>query len=414
VFFLAMKQLFSRKTQTLLILLGVSFGTMLFVSISGVQLGFREYIIKALLNNTAHVIISGAENEITEHQVRSRLFSKDTFIHWITPPSGKRDESKLESYLGWVDFLRESPDVYDFSPRLTTNVILKNSKLKTNVSLVGSLPEKQLRISDIADYMAEGSFEALSSGGNKIVLGIGVGKDLGLRVGQYVDVLGADGRITPFKIVGFSKFGDDRTDAQLAFAHLSDVQKVNRTPGRLTEIAVALTDIEKSEELAQFWSSFNNDKVEGWRSANARFMEMIRMQDIVRYFIMFSVLVVAAFGIYNVLTIMINQKRHEIAILRSIGYPPYKILELILYQGFFMGLLGGVVGLLLGASVTYLVSLIDIGVELGGSNTLLVSYDSSIYVSGFVAALFASFVASVLPAYLASQMTPIDIIRGVR
>jgi lipoprotein-releasing system permease protein len=262
--------------------------------------------------------------------------------------------------------------------------------------------------------MAEGSFEALSSGGNKIVLGIGVGKDLGLRVGQYVDVLGADGRITPFKIVGFSKFGDDRTDAQLAFAHLSDVQKVNRTPGRLTEIAVALTDIEKSEELAQFWSSFNNDKVEGWRSANARFMEMIRMQDIVRYFIMFSVLVVAAFGIYNVLTIMINQKRHEIAILRSIGYPPYKILELILYQGFFMGLLGGVVGLLLGASVTYLVSLIDIGVELGGSNTLLVSYDSSIYVSGFVAALFASFVASVLPAYLASQMTPIDIIRGVR
>ncbi len=412
--FLAMKQLFSRKTQTLLILLGVSFGTMLFVSISGVQLGLREYMIKALLNNTAHIIISGAENEITEDDVRARLYHDDLFIHWITPPSGKRDESKLESYLGWSEVLRKNPDVYDFSPRLSTNVILKNRKLKTNVSLVGSIPDKQLRISEIADYMTEGQFSDLSAGGNKIVLGIGVGKDLGLRVGQYVDVLGADGRLTPFKIVGFSKFGDERIDRQMAFAHLSDVQKVNRTPGRLSEIAVALTDIEKSEELAEFWSSFSKDKVEDWRAANARFMEMIKMQDIVRYFIMFAVLIVAAFGIYNVLSIMINQKKHEIAILRSIGYPPYKILELILYQGFFLGILGGIVGLLMGALVTYLVGSIDTGMELGGSKYLFVSYDSSIYLSGFVAALIASFIASVLPAYMASQMTPIDIIRGNR
>ncbi len=392
--------------------MGVSFGTMLFVSISGVQLGLREYMIKALLNNTAHIIISGAENEITEKEVRSQIYPEGRFINWITPPGGKRDESKLESYLGWVEILRANPDVYDFSPRFSTNVIIKSKKIKTNVNLVGSLPKKQIRISEISDYIIEGDFESLSSGGNKIVLGVGVAEDLGVSLGQFVDVLNAFGKITPFKIVGLSKFGDTRTDSALAFAHLSDVQKVNRTPGRLSEIAVSLTDIDKSEELAELWSSFSKDKVQDWRSANAMFMEMIKMQDIVRYFIMFSVLIVAAFGIYNVLSIMINQKKKEIAILRSIGFPPKKILILILYQGFFLGICGGVVGLAMGSLVTYGVGSIDIGVELGGSNHIFVSYDYSIYLSAFIAALFASLVASLIPAYMASRMTPIDIIRG--
>ncbi|MBN21114.1 MAG: permease [Bdellovibrionaceae bacterium] len=410
--FLAFKQLFSKKKQTFLILLGVSFGTMLFVSISGVQLGFREYMIKALLNNTAHIIISGADNEVNEKRVRERIFSSDQLVSWITPPSGKRDESKLENYPGWVQILKASPDVYDFSPRLSIHVMLKRGSVTSNLSLVGSLPRRQLRISDLSDYIVEGKFENLASGGNKVVLGIGVAKDLGVRVGQFVDIISGENDAIPFKVVGLSKFGDDRTDKSLAFAHLADVQKLNRTPGRVSEVAVALNDIDKSEELAQLWSMFSRDKVEDWKSASKMFMEMIKMQDIVRFFIMFSVLIVAAFGIYNVLSIMINQKKKEIAILRSVGYGPQKILELIMYQGFFLGFSGGLLGMLMGFLVTYGVGSIDIGFELGGSNHMLVSYDRSIYFAAFTAAVFASLLASIIPAYSASKMTPIDIIRG--
>lgn len=157
---------------------------------------------------------------------------------------------------------------------------------------------------------------------------------------------------------------------------------------------------------------YNEDKVEDWKTASKMFMEMIKMQDMVRYFIMFSVLVVAAFGIYNVLSIMINQKRKEIAILRSIGYGPNKILELILFQGVILGLLGGIVGMIFGLVVTRLIEMIDIGVELGGSNHLMVSYDPAIYYTSFFAAMVAALLASFIPAYSASKMTPIDIIRG--
>jgi lipoprotein-releasing system permease protein len=409
--FLALKQLFSKKKQTLLILLGISFGSMLFVSISAVQLGFRAFMIKALLNNTAHIIISGSENSVDRKYIESSL-DIDGMVHWITPPSGKRDESKLQNYQGWVQVLRNDANVYDYSPRLSTNVIIRKGPIKSNVALVGSIPEKQLRISDIGDYVVEGEFQNLKTGGNKVILGVGVAKDLGVRMGQYVDVISGANEVIPLKVVGMTKFGDDRTDRSMAFAHITDVQKINKTPGRVSEIAVALNDLEKSEELAKHWASYTDDKVEDWKTASKMFMEMIKMQDMVRYFIMFSVLVVAAFGIYNVLSIMINQKRKEIAILRSIGYGPNKILKLILYQGIILGFSGGIVGMVFGLAISRLVEMIDIGIELGGSNHLLVSYDISIYYTSFLAAMIAALLASLIPAYSASKMTPIDIIRG--
>ncbi len=410
--FLALKQLFSKKKQTFLILLGISFGTMLFVAISGVQLGFRAYITSALLNNTAHIIISGSENEIEKKEVQERIFGNTELVHWISPPSGKRDESKLENYQGWAQKLRADINVYDFSPRLSINVIVKRGPIKSSVGLVGSLPLRQLRISKIEDYLQEGRFEELASGGNKIIIGSGVAKDLGVRMSQFVDVISGDGGVKPFKVVGIIKFGDERTDRSLAFAHLTDVQKLNKTPGRVTEIAVALNDMEKAEELASEWSLFSKDKVQDWKHANAMFMEMIKMQDIVRYFITISVLIVAAFGIYNVLTIMINQKRKEIAILRSIGYAPQRILELILFQGIFLGLSGGLLGLLFGFMICQVVGSVDMGFEIGDSNHLIISYDLSIYLTAFVAALIAALIASFIPAMAASKMTPIDIIRG--
>ena len=268
--YLAMKQLFSKKKQTILILLGISFGTMLFIAISAIQLGFREYLTNALLNNTAHIIITGSENVIEKDVIQNRFFNKPTLVNWISPPSGKRDESKLENYQGWVQRLSTDVNVFDFSPRLSITTIMKKGPIKTNVSLIGSLPHKQLRISQLRDYIIEGNFEDLASGGNKIVLGVGVAEDLGVRVGQFVDVITGSTEITPFKIVGLSKFGDDRTDKTLAFAHLLDVQKINKTPGRVTEIGVALLDINKAEELASLWSMYTNDKVQDWKKLKAK------------------------------------------------------------------------------------------------------------------------------------------------
>ena len=412
MFFLAMKQLFSRKRQTFLILLGIALGTMLFVTISGVQLGFREYISSALLSRTAHVLIQGPDNLIKKEELQNRFFGDDVLVNWITPPSGKREESRLSNYQGWYSLLENHPDVYSFNPRLTINALVMSEKIKHNLSLVGTIPEKEVKTSDIEDYMKEGQFLDLAGGGDKIILGSQAAKDLGVRKGQKINVNIGIGSSRPFRVVGTFSFGDEQTDRALAFAHLNDVQALNRTPGRIADIAVTLIDKDKAQDLADIWGLFSKDQVLDWQEANKMFMEMIRMQDIVRLFITVSILIVAAFGIYNVLSIMINQKKKEIAILRSIGFAPKRILELILIQGIFLGVFGGLLGMTIGHSLNKYVETIDLGFEIGKSNHLLMSYDPKIYITAFWAALLAAILASILPAYSASKMTPMDIIRG--
>lgn len=412
MFFLSWRQLISKKRQTILILLGISFGTLLFVSIAGVQLGMRQYITEQLLNNTAHILISGAERSIDQREVTEAFYGPEPMVRWISPPSGKREEVRLENYAGWYQRLSHDPNVYDFSPRLTTNVILANGKFTTSVSLTGTVPEKHLRITSIENYLKAGSFSALKGGANHIVIGSGVADELGVKIDQYINV--SNGRDTqhPFKVVGIAHFGNEQIDKSVAYAEINDVQMLARSPGRVNAIAVALFDIDKSAEIAEQWQIASPDKVEDWQKANKVFMEMIRVQDFSRYFITTSILVVAAFGIYNVLTIMINQKKREIAILRAIGYGPKRILELILYQGLLLGVTGGVLGIALGFFLCLWIGSIDFGFEIGGSHNLFISYDWKIYVTAFIAANFAALIASYLPARAASRMTPMDIIRA--
>lgn len=139
---------------------------------------------------------------------------------------------------------------------------------------------------------------------------------------------------------------------------------------------------------------------------------MINIQDIVRLVITTSILIVAGFGIYNVLSIMINQKQKEIAILRSIGYAPSRILQLFLVQGLILGFFGGLMGLIFGHSLNLFIESIELGFEIGKSNHMLISYRPSIYITAFVAAQISATIASILPARKAAKMTPLDIIRA--
>jgi lipoprotein-releasing system permease protein len=411
MFFLSWRQLLSRKWQTLLILLGISFGTLLFVSISGVQLGMRTFMGEQLLNNTAHVLISGAERIIDPDEIKA-AFYPNTFVKWITTPTGLREEVRLENYAGWYQRLSRDPDVVDFSPRLSTQAIAINGKFNAALRLIGTIPEKHIRITTIEKNMIAGSFAALEKGNNGIVIGSGVARNLGTKLDQYIQLGTGQSEQKPFKVVGVLHLGNKELDDSLAFAELNDVQVLARSPGRVSEIAVALFDIDKSADVANRWKVISKDKVQDWQDANQLFMEIIRVQDFTRYFITTAILIVAAFGVYNVLSIMINQKRREIAILRAIGYAPKRILELILYQGLLLGWTGGILGIFMGYLLCLLIGTLEFGIEIHGSKHLPVSYDWKIYATALLSANLAAFIASYIPAHHASRLTPIDIIRS--
>jgi lipoprotein-releasing system permease protein len=412
MWFLALRQMLARKKQTLLIFLGISLGTTIYVVIAGMQLGMRNYISEQLLNNTAHVIIKGNEQKIQQEDLRDRFFEEAQFVHWIVPPAGKRGESRLENPQGWFSRLERDPRVLAYSPRLTINAIVARGPLRTSIGLTGIIPEKHTQVTSLADYTVAGNLSMLTGGGRKIILGKGVMEKLGASVGDTIRISSGFNEAWPYRIVGVVQLGNHNIDDTMGLAHLSDVQSLNHSPGRVSEISVALDDIKLSSSTASLWSLYSNDKVEGWEEANASFMQIINIQDITRYVITFAILLVAAFGVYNVLSIMISQKQKEIAILRSIGYGPEKILQLFMIQGFLLGFIGGLSGLVLGLGANLLIGNIDLGFKIGKGTHLPISYDVTIFVAAFVAAQAAAAVASIIPARHAAQLTPLDIIRA--
>lgn len=412
MWFLAFRQMFSKKKQTLLIFLGITFGTMIYVIIAGIQYGMRDYLTEQLLNNTAHVLIKGNERKIEKDELRERFFPNVDVVNWLIPPAGKREEARLENPQGWFDRLAADPQVLAYAPRLSVQAILSRGGLKSNVSLTGVIPDKYIQVTSIKDYMVEGSLEDLKIGTNNIIVGSGVMDAIGAQIGQTIRVSTGLGETRPFKVVGVFELGNEQIDKILALSHINDVQTLNRTPGRVSEISISLTNIDLATQKADEWSIYTGDDVQGWQEANAAYMQVIQIQDIVRIVITGALLLVSAFGMYNVLSIMISQKQKEIAILRSIGYGPEKILSLILIQGLTLGIAGGLLGLVIGYGFNVVIDNIDLGIKIGKGTSLLVSYRPSIFLTAISAAIVSSLIASYLPARYAAKLTPLDIIRS--
>ena len=132
---------------------------------------------------------------------------------------------------------------------------------------------------------------------------------------------------------------------------------------------------------------------------------MFQMQNIMRNSITFVIVLIVAFGIYNILNMVVNHKKRDIAILRSMGYSRQSVAKLFLLQGSLLGLLGALLGLAIGYIACTRLQLIEIGVP-GGRNHLLLSFSGWIYLRGFLITLSASLLASWLPARVASRLAP--------
>lgn len=409
MFFLSIRLIMARKRQSLLSLGGICLGTATFISFAGMLDGFQDYIIDQLVNNDSHIRVSVREEVIEEHSLDQKLFPETLNVFWISPPSGRRDGSKLENPLGWYHRLDRDIDVLAYSPQYQSQAIFRRGQATKSGRLIGSIPLKQVRVTNVQDYMVEGDFLSLGGSGNRLVLGDGLLKTLGARVGESIFVSTGKAEPTPFKIVGSFNFGVRNVDESTAFGSLTDVQRINLAPSTISDIAIRLTDVKLAQQKADDWSKFSIDKVQSWDQANANILSVFLIQNFMKNFVTIAILIVAAFGIYNILSILVNQKRKDIGILRSIGFEGQDIIKLFFYQGAIFGLIGGLLGLVLGYGVCLYVSTIKIG---GMMDEMMVSFDPIMYGLGFLMSLFASALSSILPARTASKMEPIDIVRS--
>lgn len=411
--FLALRHLLSRKRQTFLTLLGILLGTAAYCVISGMMMGFQVFIINQLVNNDSHVRVTAREEILTEEGMKPLFYDDSVLVKWIVAPSGRRDNAFIQNPLGWIDRLSQDPQVLAFSPQLNIQAITTRAKISVSTRLIGADPAKQSRVTNIEDYMLSGTYKGIGTSGNRVIVGEGLLKKLGAKETENVMISSGAGVSLPFKIVGVFRLGIKTLDDTTIFGSLTDIQKLNYTPSRISDIAIRLVDVEQAASKASTWNALTGDKVQSWDQSNEGIMSVFKTQDIVRNTMTVSIIVVAAFGIYNILSMAVNHKRREIAILRSMGYVPRDIMNLFLAQGVILGGLGGLIGCVLGFVGSYILSTVEVSPDRGlGGNTMLVSFAIGIYLKGFGLAFLSSSLASLLPARAAGKMQPIEIIRN--
>lgn len=392
--------------------LSADLGTTAYVIISGMMLGFQEFLKDQLINNDAHIKISARQEVITASSLQNAFYDSETPIRWVIPPSGRRDNQRIENVQGWIDRLNGDHRVLSYSPQLTAQVIFRRAQASLTGRVIGVDPTKQSQITNISAYMLEGKFQDIGQSGNRIVVGEDLLKELGGRVSETLLLSVGKGSQIPFKVVGTFRLGIKQIDETTAYASLRDVQRLNMTPSVVSGIGVKLFDVNEAQKMSEEYASTTLEKVQSWSEANANILSVFKTQDIVRNSMTISILVVAGFGIYNILSILVNQKRRDIAILRSIGFESRDILNLFFSQGIILGLIGGLLGLLLGwGACLYIETIPVVEGRIGSNGHMMMSFDWGIYFRGLLLALGSSSVAAWIPSRAAGKLTPIQIIR---
>ena len=410
--FLSVRHLLSRKKQSLLILTSITIGTASFVAFSGLMLGFQNKLMSQLVDNEAHVRISAREDFLTAENFGS--FPKVEHVFWALPPSGRRDSEKIEFPVAWFSRLQAIEEVVAYSPQVSVNVLFRRSGIAKAGRIVGVDPSRQMLVTRIQDSVTRGDFRKIGNSGNRLVVGEELLRALGARINETLLVSAGSGLARPFRVVGVLSTGSKAIDETLAYGALADIQQLRGTPSEITDIAIRLRDPYIAPEVATSLRLLSQEKIMPWQEVSASILSVFKTQDIVRYSVTIAIIVVAGFGIFNILSILVAQKRRDIAILRSMGFMPGDIVRLFLNQGLILGLMGGLLGLLLGYVMCLGVGQIRVASGRVGSSTgtMIISYDWAIYVKAFVMAILSSVVSSILPARQAGALDPMDIIRS--
>ncbi len=409
MFFLAIRHLLARKKQTIITLSGVMLGVTAFITFSGIMTGFQDFIIDQLVNNDSHVRITAREETIEEHSLDLNFFPQEKYVFWLTPPSGKKENARIIHPLGWFQRLKADPRVIGYSPQLVTNALFTRGGNSVSGRITGIDPNLQIHITNIENYMKVGKFLDLGRSGQKIIIGDELMKKLGARFGDSIFLSTGRGPTLPFKIIGNFHLGVTGLDNAMGFAPLVDVQSLNNTPSQISDIAIRLTDVEYARNFANSYALYSQEKVQSWDQSNANILSVFSIQNFIKSFVTISIMIVAAFGIYNILNILVNQKRKDIGILRSVGFESSDIVHLFLIQGLILGITGGILGLFIGKIMSLYIETLHIG---GMTDRMIVNHSAKVYISGLIMAITSSAISSVLPAISAGKLKPIDIVRS--
>lgn len=402
----------ARLKQTVVAAVGVTFGIAMFIALVSFMNGLNELLDGLMLNRTPHVRLY---NEVKPSENQPLDLSKEyksntNFINSIKP----KDRGKsIYNAKAIIKVLKEDSRVIDVAPKVTSSVLFNSGTIEISGFVNGIDIVAEDKLFKISDYINEGKVSDLAQN-NSIIIGKGLADKMLLTVGDIIKVSTSNGNLASLKIVGFSEIGIAEIDNVMSYTSLATAQKILGQPKNyITDIQLNLYDKETAPAVAtEFHKAFNLDAMD-YQTANAQFETGSTIRSIISYSVGIVLLIVAGFGIYNILNMMIYEKMDSIAILKATGFSGDDVKWIFISLSIIIGFTGGVFGLLFG----YLFSVIIDNIPFETSSlptvkTYPIDYNIIYYIIGISFALCTTIIAGLFPALKASKVDPVEIIRG--
>jgi lipoprotein-releasing system permease protein len=409
---IAFIHLVSKKRQTVVAMLGVMFGITVFIFQAGLITGLQTFMIDKIVNNSAHIHIY---NEPEKYPKSILALNNTNPLNWVVVKGQKQKEvqKKLRNGMQLVAILEKNRAIEGAAPFLGTQAIVKASFKELPVSIAGVNIDRENQLFNLNKETVSGDIMRLKTLPNGIILGAGVADKLGAEVDDILNISTTTTTLD-MKVVAITASGITAVDDSRAYVNLRSAQKLmNVDLLYITDINLKLKNVDKADALAAELQRTLGYKAQSWKEANAGVFSVFKIQNMATILVIVSILIVAGFGIFNILMMMIYEKMTDIAILKSIGFKNRDIRRLFMIEALTIGFIGGVLGLSLGYGVCRMASTIKVSLRgLVTLDHLTINFDPLFYLAGFAFAIISTALAGYFPAVKASRVDPIEIIRG--
>jgi lipoprotein-releasing system permease protein len=382
-------------------MLGIALGVTALITVISVMNGFEGELRARILGMVSHATVAGVGDGLAE---------------WETA----------------VTTAKTVPHVIGAAPYIEREAMLQGGRVSGAI-LRGVDPRMEREVSEIAERVVEGSWDALKPGEYGILLGRELALWAGAELGGDVLVFAPQVRATPagvlpqmrrFKVVGIFEAGMQEYDRGMAVIHVADAAKLFRMGDKVTGVRLKLDDMfqakkvaaDLADELGGFY------RVRDWTREHANFFRAVQTEKTVMFIILSLIVAVAAFNLVSSLVMLVTDKQSDIAILRTLGLSPRSVMGVFVVQGTIIGLvgivLGTVGGVLLAENVTNVMRFLEsiFGFELMPADIYYISdlpsdlrFDDVATIVGL--AFVLCLIATLYPAWRAARTHPVEALR---
>jgi len=434
----AARHLRAKKTGFLaasgtLSILAVAVSSCMLISVLSVMGGFRADLKQKILGNHAHIVVDRAYEE-------------------------------LEDWQPILDRARSTEGVIGATPFLQVEVMVSSLSSRAGALLRGIDPGTVSEVTDLAKNMTHGKLEYLEHperildspvGANKkgaldamiegaertaarglpdesaedampgLIVGQELARALRLVVGDRVTVVSPRGDLGPtgpipntrsFRIAGIFYSGMYEYDMKHAYIDLGVAQRFFRAEGLISGVEIKVDDVERAPELAgELGPSLGRQelRIRDWKMMNQQLFGALALEKLAMFITLGIAILIAGFSVFGTLTLLVQEKRREVGILKTMGTSPRSVIRIFIIEGLLIGCAGALMGLGLGFVLTFAAEHFGIRMnpEVYYIDKLPVHLDPTEFALVGAATVVVCLAATLFPAYQASRVRPVDALR---